>query len=99
MRDVRPVDFPRSHQNALYAAVTSASGVAPRRSPRVAASSLASATSVSVRNSLLASASGRSSGVIVANDQMPCRSGWPSGVRDGLQRSASSVDLRTAGDP
>src|SRR5207245_2782118 len=40
-----------------------------------------SAASCGVRNSLPASSAGRSSGVTVRKSQIPCKSGWPSGVR------------------
>ena len=46
-----------------------------------AASSLRASSSV--RNSRPANAAGRSSGVIVEFVQIPCRSGWPHGVRSG----------------
>src|SRR5215831_17435872 len=39
------------------------------------------AASSEVKNSLFAYAAGRSSGVNVAFDQLPVRSGWPSAVR------------------
>src|SRR3954471_5388296 len=44
-----------------------------------------SRASCSVKNSLPFSSAGRSMGVPVALFQMPCRSGWPSGVRGGVQ--------------
>src|SRR5207245_2340853 len=50
-----------------------------------------SATSASVRNSLPSSAFGRSKGVALLLNQIPCRSGRPSGVRGGVQVFAAAV--------
>src|SRR2546422_5546294 len=44
-----------------------------------------SASSSSVRTCFPSSSFGRSSGVAVALVQVPCRSGWPHGVRGALQ--------------
>jgi hypothetical protein len=43
------------------------------------------AASSGVKNSFPANSAGRSRGVNVAFVQFPCRSGWPSGVRAGVQ--------------
>src|SRR5689334_23377502 len=43
-----------------------------------------SSDSCGVKNSFPLSSSGRSTGVPVALFQIPCKSGWPSGVRGGV---------------
>src|ERR1700674_2603093 len=54
------------------------------------------AASSSVRNALPATSAGRSNGVMVPLVHVPCRSGWPSGVRDGLKViSVFAVVVRT----
>ena len=99
-RDVRRVGttfVPRSNQNSLYAPATSASALPPRRS-RLAVSSVRrskSAASCAVRNSLPARSAGRSNGVIVAVDQMPCRSGMsPRRARRLGERAARLREAR-----
>ena len=84
MRDVRPMDFPRSYQYALYARARSASGVPSRRSALVSASSFSASTSAALNSSVPPFSAGRSSGVMVAYDHLPCRSGSPHAVRGGV---------------
>src|SRR5262252_3553718 len=64
------------------------------------------AASSGVKNSFPANSAGRSSGVNVAFVQYPCRSGWPSGVRVGVQvdfdaglADGESVPAVAAGGP
>ena len=84
MSAVRPVDSPRSNQKALYAPGSPGGG---GRSARVSASRLSAATSSSVSRSRPECCVGRSSGVIVANDQSPWRLGSPHDVRDSVHSS------------
>src|SRR5438093_448401 len=81
INDVRPSEYPRSHQNRLYASSTSLSGVAPRRSVPISVCLSCSALSSGVRNSLPAYLAGRWRGVVLAFVHEPCRSGSPHGVR------------------
>jgi hypothetical protein len=52
-----------------------------------------SATSSSVRNSLPANSAGRSNGVMLAYDHMPCKSGSPHGVLNSVLVAAVVVEV------
>src|SRR4029077_10990542 len=56
-----------------------------------------SRASCSVKNSFPLSSSGRSTGVPLALFQLPCRSGWPSGVRGGTHAFFAAGDEALAG--
>ena len=84
---------PRSINSTLYAPVPedpAAANNGPSDVPSTLASSCAlffssASASPSLSVAFPASAAGRSSGVMVAFVQTPCRSGWPSGVRGIVQ--------------
>ena len=101
MRDVRPVDTPRSHQNWLKLRERSKSGDnSLRRSvvANVADSRLAASTSSSVSHSRPACFGSRSSGVLVPWFHNPCRSGSPHGVW-GTAYGSPEVGVWPAGFP
>src|SRR5215510_13708095 len=83
VRRVFTTFVPLSHQKSLYARDTSDSAEPSRRSLllRSTTSFSYAAASCSVKNSLPARFAGRSIGVTVAKLQVPCKSGFPSGVR------------------
>src|SRR6202035_866333 len=56
------------------------------------ARALSSATSASVRDSRPSSCLGRSKGVAFLLTQFPCRSGWPSEVKAGVQPFVGCAD-------
>src|SRR5262245_59317098 len=81
VRIVFTTDVPESNQIALYVPGSPSEGGA---SERACVASHCAASSF-VRNALSLNCAGRSNGVSVGLVQMPCRSGWPSGVRGGVQ--------------
>jgi len=87
--DVRVVVIlvPRSHQKSLYARSTSARvPLARSSSPLVSRARFSSsATSSGVKNSRFPTLAGRSNGVIVRLEYVPCRSGSPHGASGVVQ--------------
>jgi hypothetical protein len=87
---VKRATSPSAARNTASPAGKSALVFVKRRSAR----RRNSATSSSVSDGLPSSALGRSSGVALLFNQTPCRSGWPSAARGGVQRPAGAIALR-----